>query len=321
MWHTSNENTLVERYSGTINQCWNEHVTQASFNGSDGIEISYAYLLPTKPKAAIVFSNGRIETFCKYKEFFFECFQNDIALFMMDHRGQGLSGRMVVDQQRGYIKRFEDFIGDLAVFTREVVASKVDIKPSLVCHSMGSAIGFLTANRYPDLFARCVFCSPMFGIRSGIPAPILKLLLSGGLALNQMVGRKPWYIFGQGPYIEIPFAINTLTHSHTRYRLFRDEYKRNPRIQLGGVTYQWVAAAKLAMDAIELSAKSFPLDTLVFISGADKVVDNRRIERVAKAIPKAEIKIVDGARHELFFEQDEYREPFINKLFDYITRQ
>ncbi|MBT0586073.1 alpha/beta fold hydrolase [Alteromonas oceanisediminis] len=319
MWQLVSEERLPSLYSNDIADCWHDSVTRGHFSGVADVRIEYAYAIPESPRASIVFSSGRIETLLKYKAFFYECYINGIALFMLDHRGQGLSGRMIEDSQRGFVHHFDDFSADMAGFVTSVVQPALSLKPSLVCHSMGSAIGFLTAHQNPDLFSKAVFCSPMFGVKPSIPAPLLSVLLSGGLTANHWLGRKPWYALGQHAYIDIPFALNTLTHSPIRYKLFKEEYKRHPEVQLGGVTYHWLAAATEAMNRIETEAHRFALETLVLVSGSDKVVDNQRILRVAERLPHAQIIQIEGARHELLFEQDKYRHPALTAILDFVT--
>jgi lysophospholipase len=319
MWQLIEESELTEKYSTEVAQFWQTKVEFSEFSGEQGISIRYAICEPEAPKGAILFSNGRIETFIKYKAFAYECFQNGIALYMLDHRGQGLSGRMVADSQRGYVGDFQHYVNDLKHFAECVVSPRSQFPPVLVCHSMGSAIGYLTALQSPELFLKAMFCSPMFGVRPAIPDVALNAMLLMGLQTNQWCSTTPWYAFGQGPYIDIPFKINTLTHSNVRYQLFRQEYKQQPSLQLGGVTYQWLAAATDAMNKIEASAAQFPVPTRVLISGADRVVDNNRIHRVVKQIPDAEISVIEGARHELLFESDTYRTPAMTALFDFVV--
>lgn len=312
------EQTLASQYHSEITEFWDRHVAFGTFAGQQDVVIHYALCEPQAPKAAIVLSNGRIETLVKYKEFIYDCYRNDIAVYTMDHRGQGLSGRMAADSQRGYVEQFEDYVVDFSVFVNQIVSPRTPFKPVLVCHSMGCAIGYLTAKREPELFSRVVFCSPMFGIRPTIPDPFLSIFLSAGLASNYLFGRKPWYAFGQGPYIELPFRLNTLTHSQVRYKLFREEYKQAPALQLGGVTYQWLSTVIDAMNQIEATAKEFNLPTKVLISGADRVVDNQRIQRVVQQFPNADVDVIEGARHELLFESDEYRTPAVKAILAFL---
>lgn len=319
MWQLVDEQNLADIYTTKIADFWTNEVNQSHFVGKDGVTIHYANAVPLNAKHVIVFSNGRIETLVKYKEFIYECFNNGIGVYTLDHRGQGLSARMTLDRQRGYVDNFNDYVDDFCQFVEDIVTPQVTSKPSLVCHSMGGAIGFLAANRIPEKFQNVVFCSPMFGIKPAFPEPFLSTFLHAGLAANKVFGRRPWYAAGQHPYIDIPFAINTLTHSSLRYKLFREEYKKEPRLQLGGVTYQWLHQAINAMADVKAKAPSFSLPTKVIISGSDKVVDNEQIRSVIGALPNVNSFVVDGARHELLFELDKYRQPAVNAIFDFVT--
>lgn len=320
MWHLVDEKNIADLYPTQIADFWASEVTQSHFVGKDGVTIHYAKAIPENAHHTIVFSNGRIETLIKYKEFIYECFNNGIAVFTLDHRGQGLSARMTLDRQRGFVDHFSDYVDDFCQFVTEIVSPEVTAKPTLVCHSMGSAIGFLSAARMPDAFQNAVFCSPMFGIKPAFPEPFLSTFLHAGLAANKLFGNRPWYAAGQHPYIEIPFAINTLTHSPTRYKLFREEYKKEPRIQLGGVTYHWLYQAISAMAEVKAKAPNFIIPTKVIMSGSDKVVDNEKIQAVVDSLPNVTAITIDGARHELLFELDKYRQPAVNAIFEFVSQ-
>ena len=319
MWHLVDENNIASLYTGPIADFWANNTTHSHFVGKGGITIRYASAVPKNPKHTIVLCNGRIETLVKYKEFIYECYKNDIAVFTLDHRGQGLSARMILDRQRGFVDNFDDYVDDFCQFVTQFVQPVTKTKPTLVCHSMGGAIGFLSAVKIPNAFRAAVFCSPMFGIKPTLPKSLLSLFLHLGLTANKLFGRRPWYALGQGAYMDIPFTLNALTHSADRYQLLKQEYRNDPRLQLGGVTYQWLHQAVAAMDSISALADDFSLSTKVIISGADKIVDNDKIEAVAGSLTNATLLRIAGARHELLFEADQYRKPAVTAIFDFVS--
>src|SRR5690606_93322 len=116
-------------------------------------------------------------------------------------------------------------------------------KPKLLCHSMGGAIGALYLLSYPDDFAAVAFSAPMFGIKSPLPDWLGAPLISSGLATNLLFSDKNWYFIGQTDYLAVPFAVNTLTHSKIRYKIFRQVYEEHPSAKLGGVTFKWLDRA------------------------------------------------------------------------------
>lgn len=315
------EDNLAAKYKTTIQPFWQNSVQHGMFEGAGGgevgkVDIAYAYVLHPQALGAVVISSGRIESLIKYKEVVYDFYQNGYSVFIHDHRGQGLSGRMLNNPQIGYVQSFAEYVTDFKKFIDEVVTQKTTHKPQLLCHSMGGAIGALTVLRYPELFEKIAFSAPMFGIRPALPNWFAKLLLSIHGALN----NKNAYFFGQGNYDNQPFSANELTHSEVRYQIFRQEYQITPQVQLGGVSGHWLKMAAEAIDEIEQNVYRFPIPALVIQAGADQIVDNKRQRCVVAKMAHAKLIVIEGSKHELLEEQDKFREPCLTAIFDFFKR-
>ena len=107
--------------------------------------------------ASVVISSGRIESLVKYKELVYELYQNGYSVFIHDHRGQGMSGRLALNLQIGYVSDFDDYLQDLNIFVEQVVKPNSVAQLKLLCHSMGSAIGALYCLAHPEDFEQVVF--------------------------------------------------------------------------------------------------------------------------------------------------------------------
>ncbi|WDT86537.1 alpha/beta fold hydrolase [Alteromonas sp. 009811495] len=318
-WTFTSEHNLATTFATQINPFWRDNVTEGAFTGKDDINVRYAYCVPESPKSTIVISSGRIESYLKYKEFIYDLYQNGFAVFILDHRGQGLSGRMTHDPQHGYVASFDDYVDDLITFVDTIVKPLQQGELQLVCHSMGGAIGALTLIRMPNLFARAVLASPMFGIKPALPNWLANGLIRTGLAVNRMKKRDSGYFFGQTPYIAFPYSLNKLTHSKTRYSLFRELYDEEQEIQLGGVTTEWLKAAHEAMNTIESSARAITTPTLLLSADGDSIIDNKRQRRVAQQMPNTTLEIIPRAYHELFTESDDIRERTLARVLDFLS--
>jgi len=318
-WAFTSENNLASTFATDINPFWQHSVTHGHFVGKDNITVRYSHCIPKSPRATIVICSGRIESYLKYKEFIYDLYQNGFAVFILDHRGQGLSDRMTSDPQHGYVAHFDDYVDDFVTFVETIVKPKQQGPLLLVCHSMGGAIGALTLLRMPKLFSKAVFASPMFGIKPSLPNWLANGLIRTGLAVNRMKKADSGYFFGQTPYIAFPFALNKLTHSKTRYALFRELYDEERDIQLGGVTTEWLAAAHQAMNKIENSAGAITTPILVLSADDDAIIDNKRQRLVAQRMPNATLEIVPRAYHELFTESDDIRERSLTRILDFLT--
>lgn len=313
----SNEQQLKSSYQQFIVPFWQQHVSHGEFLGVDGITITYAYVVHPDALGSIVISSGRIEAFIKYKEVLYDLYQSGYSVFIHDHRGQGLSGRMCPNPHMGYVVSFDDYVADFKTFVQEVVKPNSTQKPKLLCHSMGSAIGALYCLAHPEDFEQVVFSAPMFGIRPSLPDWFVALLLGASRLINRLSDNKDGYFFAQTDYQSKPFLGNELTHSELRYKIFRQEYEACPQAKLGGPTGQWIKAAAEAMDKIERLAPGFPTPALVIRAGADEVVDNRRQSRVSARLANCKTMVIDGARHELLMEEDQYRQTCLQATLDF----
>ncbi|MEP1448784.1 MAG: alpha/beta fold hydrolase [Paraglaciecola sp.] len=307
------EDNLESVYLSSIEPFWQNIVQQGSFAGIDKVEIAYVVALHSHPIGSIVIASGRIESAIKYKELIYDLYQNGYSVFIHDHRGQGVSGRMLDNPHTGYVLSFNDYVDDLKQFIDEIVTPKSQHKPNLLCHSMGGAIGALTVLRYPELFHKVAFSAPMFGIRPALPSWFANLLLE----LHAILHSKESYFWGQKNYDSLPFSANELTHSEVRYKIFRQEYQHATRVQLGGVSGHWLKVAGEAMNEIELNVERFPISALVIQAGADHVVDNNRQTRVVAKMRHAKLQVIEGAKHELLAEQDKFRVPCLTAILDF----
>ena len=304
----SNEQQLSSSYQHYIVPFCQQHLVHGEFSGVDGISIAYAYVVHPEAIGSVVISSGRIEAFIKYKEVIYDLYQNGYSVFIHDHRGQGLSGRMCPNSHLGYVVSFDDYVADLKIFMQKVVKANTCHQANLLCHSMGSTIGALYCLAHPADFAKVVFCAPMFGVRPPLPNCLVSLLLAANGLINRVFHNENGYFFGQKNYQSKPFLTNELTHSELRYSIFRQEYDACPQAKLGGPTGQWLKAAVSAMDKVERLAPQFPIPALVMQAGADEVVDNSRQSRVSARLAKCKMMVVEGAKHELLMEQDQYRQ-------------
>lgn len=49
------------------------------------------------------------------------CFHLGFDVLIIDHRGQGRSGRLLADPHLGHVNRFNDYVDDLAAFWQQEV--------------------------------------------------------------------------------------------------------------------------------------------------------------------------------------------------------
>lgn len=317
---------LKEHPTAEIATLWQQGIF-SSFNGVDDIQIHYAKFV-RKPETnpshtpCVVIVPGRGESYLKYQEVTFDLFNQGFNIFIIDHRGQGLSQRLLKNPFKGYVKRFQDYVDDLAYFVENIVTPNSKNKPYLLAHSMGGAIATRFMQIKPTAIHASVISSPMLGFTTGfIPFFIAKFVAKSLIALNNLLGEQPWYFLGQKDYSPTSFNDNNLTHSQLRYRSFVELYQRNKSIQLGGVTVHWLMQCIDAQRKIFQDLASLKTPTILLQGGEDVVVCRKAQNNFCRMLatiqpdscPSGKPYTIDGARHELLFEIDGYRNQALNQ--------
>jgi len=320
------ETQLASRYTNGIASFWQQGKF-SHFTGVKKSRINYAVFLHKElntdaQNKCLVISSGRSESYLKYKELSFDLFNLGFNVFLIDHRGQGLSERALENTHKGYVERFQYYVDDLATFIDNTVSPHCNVdektqKPYLLAHSMGGAIAARYLQDYPNKIQAAVLSSPMLGFNGGgIPDFIAGPLINASAQLNQWFGATPWYFLGHKDYANTEFDNNLLMHSTLRYQQFTQLYQATPAIQLGGVTIKWLTESIMALDKIFANVDQITTPTIVIQSGDDKVVSNQAQDDFCQQLhqlqpqscPDGKPLVVKGAYHELFFESDIYRQ-------------
>lgn len=288
-----------------------------TFIGVDFISIYYKTFLQAKvTKGAILISTGRTESAIKYKELIFDLYSNGYSIYIHDHRGQGLSGRMTSDYELGFVEDFQDYITDMKTFYETIIKPNNHKKVYLMAHSMGGAIGFTYLQQFPNDFKAAAFSSPMFGLNFGLCA-------LGGVLEND----EPSYAPTQTNFLEssVNFENNILTNSEVRYNLFTEAYMKEPLVRLGGISVHWLNEScnqfKIMFDGIS----KVKTPSLVFSAVEEEIVDPAaHFMFVEESIPKNKLikgYSVKNAKHELFIEKDAVRNNVLSTILNFFEAE
>ncbi|WP_114327671.1 alpha/beta fold hydrolase [Candidatus Colwellia aromaticivorans] len=326
------EHQLSSRYVDEIAHFWQQG-NFSHFSGIDNVRINYATFINTTgimPSKCLVISSGRSESYLKYKELSFDLFNNGYSIFLIDHRGQGLSEHLLANVHKGHIDNFQYYVDDLTSFIENIVTPHCQgSKPYLLAHSMGAAIGARYLQDFPNKIQAAVLSSPMFGFNSGsVPEFIAESALKISAQLNQWFDDTPWYFPGHKDFSHNAFSDNILMHSPIRYQIFSQLYNTTPEIQLGGVTVYWLTESQKALDKIFNNIDKITAPTLVLQAGQDKIIKNQAQNDFCQQLhllqphscPNGKPLIIDDAYHELFFESDVYREQALNAVMEWFEK-
>ena len=309
---TITEQLENEKYADKIERFYNGG-NEGSFIGKAGIDIYYKTFKQTgKEKAAILISSGRTEAVIKYKELIFDLYNNGYSIYIHDHRGQGLSGRMTKDPEMGYIDDFQFYIDDMKYFYDHYLIKNKHKKIFLLAHSMGGAIGLTYLEQYPNDFNAAAFSSPMLGLTPPICG-----------AVKLLVGKEPKYAMGETKYNDdkVTFEKNHLTGSEIRYKRMVEAFDKVPKAKLGGATYQWINKSCKQFKYLFENIDKIETPIILFSAQNDKIIDVRAhqkfVEKAKRLNKQGRAYVVENAQHELLIEKDEQRIESINEILDF----
>lgn len=309
--------------TGPLMDFWQQR-EEGELTGVDGVTLRFVRFLAPQHENVVLISPGRIESYVKYAELAWDLFHCGFDVLIIDHRGQGRSGRMLSDTHRGHVVHFSDYVDDLEQLWEQEIAHGPWRKRYALAHSMGGAITTLFLQRNPHAFDAVALCAPMFGIVLRLPEWIVRHILDWAESRPDV---RENYAMGTGRWQALPFGLNVLTHSHVRYRRNLRFYADEPGLRLGGPTLHWVREGILAGEQVLAHAAEMTTPVLVLQAQDDRVVDNRMQDRFcalrAAAGHPCEGEtpfIIEGAYHEILFEKDNMRNLALNAIIDFFDR-
>jgi len=266
-------------------------------------------------RGTIIVAPGRTEFIEKYFEVIGELQSRGFAVFCIDWRGQGLSGREVDNSLKGHFGSFDDPVNDLATALK-LYADRLPRPHIALAHSMGGAIVLRALwTRRVELDA-AAFTAPMWGI-AGLgktTTSVIRFLAAVGAGGQFAPSVKQ-------RWAPEPFKRNPVTHDEVRHARCQNLIAQEPRLALAGPTNGWIAAAADTIDAFlkpgALAHVRIPI--LVASAGQEALVDNASQRRVAEQLPNAKYITIEGAKHEILMERDELRVQFWTAFDEFIA--
>ena len=253
----------------------------------------------------------------------YDLFHCGYDVVIVDHRGQGRSGRLLADTHRGHVVNFADYVDDFEQLWQREVESRGYRQRFALAHSMGGAILAQFLQRRPQAFDAAAFCAPMFGIQLPMPVWLADRILDWA---ESRPAIRDYYAVGTGQWRPLPYVVNVLTHSRERYRRSLRYYADYPELQVGGPTYHWVRESIRAGRQIIAQAGEITTPLLLLQAGEERVVDNRshqafvRLCQTRGALAKGLPWVINGARHEILFERDAMRAEALNAILRFFAQ-
>jgi len=312
------ENLFEQAIAGPIAALWQQR-QEGYFKSSDKTKLYWCKLTDPKHNKAVLLVNGRIESSWKYQELLFDFYRQGYDVYSYDHRGQGLSDRLVQDSDIGHVYEFDDYVRDLASVVQHFALEGYQQR-HMISHSMGGAIATRYLQTYPHHpFDKLVLSAPMFGIN--LPWYLSPVAIAVSQILTA-VYPTPTYAPGHQPYYAKPFEDNPLSQSKARYHWFRQLYADKPELQVGGPSTRWVWQGLMATKQCLQMTRQLKIPVLLLQAGNDRIVSNQAqnqfYKKLCKTNKNSQMITIDGAQHELLFEQDQYRNQALDALFRFL---
>lgn len=292
------------------------------FLGQNNKEIYYRQYEVKDSKAVIVISHGFCETYNKYIDFIEFLNNNLFSVYILEHRGHGNSGRLGIDNSQIYVEDFNYYIEDLKEFLDSVVMYNLnDRKLFLYAHSMGGGIGALFLETYPKYFEAAILNCPMLEIHTGKYPYWFSKLVSDFYCL---LGKGKSYVLGHKPYNpNFNYLLeNSGTSSEERFNEFLRYQKEHENSQTTGASYKWLNESFKALKSIKKpeNIQKVEIPVLLFQAGKDTFVKPDGQNIFAKYAKNCKLIRIEEAKHEIYIERDEIREPYLKQVLDFYNK-
>ena len=270
------------------------------FEALDGKKIHYVFYKAQNPVGNIVIAHGFTESAEKFLEMCYYFLNMKLNVFIVDHRGHGLSHRHNSDKEVVHIKYFDQYVEDLQSLVKKVVNIKAPSLPMyLYSHSMGGAIAVQHLQKYPGVFSKAILSAPMIKAKTaGIPEPIAKfftrVFILFGKEKEKVIGYK-----GFRPERTYEESHDT---SKERFDYYHKKKIDNEILRTAAPSYRWVNEAikvsKLNLD--EKRNQRITADILLCQPEEDSTVVSEMEDVFIKLVKNGRLVRFTECRHEIY---------------------
>ncbi len=242
------ENGFAEAMKNTVEPYLKNISESGFFDALDGKKIHYVYYKAENPRGNIVIAHGFTESAEKFLEMCYYFNRMNLNVFIVDHRGHGLSHRHNSDKEVVHIKYFDQYVDDLQTFVKKVVKTAApDLPIYLYSHSMGGAISVQHLQKYPGVFEKAILSAPMIqaktaGIPPAVAGAVTRLFILLGKEKEKVIGYK-----GFNPDRTYEDSHDT---SKARFDYYHKKKIENEDIRTAAPSYRWVN------EAVKVTAKN-----------------------------------------------------------------
>lgn len=266
----------------------------------------------------LVIVPGRAENEHKYAELLYNLRDSGLRVVVCFVRGQGQSSNVIYGSTKCHIEFFANYRHDLETMLNYL---NIGRNYKMLGFSLGGLIclDFCFFGTYPSKPQALGLVSPFLGVHYPIPSSLLYYSISA-LCLIRAFALS--YTPHGREYKRIPFEDNYHSHSLTRYTLYHDYYADHPQQAIAGPSFNFVKCCMRAQRKLMSSKLKFDFPVICLSSELDKVVSTQDAENFFAAhrndpVPPV-FETIQGAFHDVLNEADEFRNPCLSKILDFL---
>lgn len=266
----------------------------------------------------LVIVPGRAENEHKYAELLYNLRDSGLRVVVCFVRGQGQSSNVIYGSTKCHVEYFANYRHDL-----ETILNYLNIGRNykMLGFSLGGLIclDFCFFGTYTQKPKALGLISPFLGVSYPVPQsllyyPIWTLCWLRSFALSYTPHGKE--------YKRIPFEDNYHSHSKVRYNLYHDYYAEHPQQAIAGPTFNFVKCCMRAQRKLSKDSIKFDFPVMCLSSEKDKVVSTPVAKKFFAAhsgdpFPPV-FEVIPGAFHDVLNESDEFRNPVLSKVLNFL---
>ncbi len=266
---------------------------------ADGVRVRVAAWSGGDGGTVFIFP-GRTEYAEKYGRVVSELVQRNLAVVVIDWRGQGLSDRFPNAPLLGHVDDFQAYQYDVQAALEVASGLELPHPRYMLAHSMGGCIGTRTLKESGG-FRAAIMTAPMWSLNMArIPQHFARQFTLVASAFG-FGGRLTPGTKAKSTYAEVGFDGNALTSDRANYEWAASQIAAHPELSVGGASIQWTRAALTEMARLDPAPlRGLPL--LVFLGTEESVVSAEMIRARVSDLPLGRLVECQNGRHEILME-------------------
>lgn len=281
----------------------------------DGVRVRITHWPVEDTAGTILLFSGRTEYAEKYGSIARDLTGAGFTVLTVDWRGQGLSDRVAKDARLGHVNGFGDYQLDVAELLATAEELSCPEPRFMIAHSMGGGIGLRSLVEGLAV-EKAVFSAPMWGINMPIwvrPVPYFLPQVLRAIGVRERLAPGTTI---ENYVLATPFDGNMLTTDRETYAHMTRHAEAVEAFALGGPTLDWVGYAAHETRRLRRAARP-GIPVLTFLGSDEQIVSTGAIRQVHRNWPTGELRIVDGARHEIMMEAPAVRGRFVTETLEF----